>query len=76
MTGFNKRYLKENVVIERFESEGIKGIINYLGKSEALFTDSEKVSKILEILSCENCETKKELEIKNIIHKWQAKETQ
>ena len=65
MTGFNKRYLKESVVIERFENEGIKGIINYIGKSEALFTDSEKVSEILEILSCENCETKKNKRVRN-----------
>lgn len=65
--GFNKRHLKEGVVIERFEKHGLKGIINYIGSADALFTNSKKVSKILKILSSENCETKMELEIKKII---------
>jgi len=67
MTGFNKRYLKEDILIERFNVDGIEGIKKYIGKANAIFTSSEKVSKILDVLDCENCETKKELEIKKII---------
>tara|TARA_R110002020_G_scaffold113236_9_gene260373 strand:- start:1781 stop:1999 length:219 start_codon:yes stop_codon:yes gene_type:complete len=67
MTGFNKRYLKEETLIKRFNENGIKGIEKYIGKSDALFTSSEKVSDILDVLYCEDCETKKELEIKKII---------
>ena len=67
MTGFNKRFLKEETLIKRFNENGVKGIEKYIGKSDALFTSSEKVSKILDIIYCKDCETKKELEIKKII---------
>jgi len=67
--GFNKRYLKETLLIEKFEKDGVKGIINYIGKSNALFTNSEKVDKILKILDSKDYETKMGFEIKKIIKK-------
>tara|TARA_R110002167_G_scaffold126793_2_gene307845 strand:- start:208 stop:414 length:207 start_codon:yes stop_codon:yes gene_type:complete len=67
--GFHKRRLNEETVIERFKKDGVKGILNYIGKADALFTNSEKVGKILDVLDCEDCETKKDLEIKKIIDK-------
>lgn len=67
MTGFNKRYVNKERLIERFKLEGYQGIINYIGKSEALIGLDEEIEKILDITYCDDCPTKKELEIKKII---------
>jgi hypothetical protein len=69
MTGFNKKHLNEGVLIKKFNENGIKGIEDYIGKSDSLVTESRKVSKILDIFFHEDCETKKVLEIKKIIDK-------
>jgi hypothetical protein len=65
--GFNKRYINKETLIERFKLEGYQGVINYIGKSEALIGVDEEIQKILDITYCSNCPTKKNVEIQKII---------
>ena len=65
--GFNKRYINKETLIERFKLEGYQGVINYIGKSEALIGVDEEIQKILDITYCDNCPTKKNVEIQKII---------
>ena len=65
--GFNKKYINKEVLIERFRLEGYQGIINYIGKADALIGLDEEIEKILDITYCDNCPTKKNVEISKII---------
>lgn len=65
--GFNKRYINKETLIKRFRLEGYQGVINYIGKSEALIGVDEEIQKILDITYCDNCPTKKDVEIQKII---------
>jgi hypothetical protein len=65
--GFNKKYINKEVLIERFRLEGYQGIINYIGKSDVLIGLDEEIEKILDIAYCDNCPTKKNVEINKII---------
>ncbi len=65
--GFNKRFINKEVLIERFKLEGYQGVINYIGKAEALIGVDDDVQKILDITYCDNCPTKKDIEIKKVI---------
>ena len=67
--GFNKRYINKDVLIERFRLEGCQGVINYIGKSDALIGVDDEIQKILDITYCDDCPTKKDIEIKKIINK-------
>ena len=65
--GFNKRYINKEVLIERFRLEGYQGIINYIGKADALIGVDEQIQKILDISYCDDCITKKNIQIGKII---------
>jgi len=65
--GFNKRYINKEVLIERFRLEGYQGIINYIGKADALIGVDEQIQKILDISYCDDCMTKKNIQIGKII---------
>jgi hypothetical protein len=66
--GFNKRYVSKEILIERFSLEGYQGILNYIGNSDTLFGLDEEIKKILDITYCDNCPTKKDMEIKKILY--------
>ena len=65
--GFNKRYINKEILIERFRLEGYKGIINYIGNADVLMGVDEEIQKILEISYCDDCTTKKNIQIGKII---------
>ena len=65
--GFNKRYINKEVLIERFRLEGYQGIINYIGKADFLIGVDEQIQKILDISYCDDCMTKKNIQIGKII---------
>jgi len=65
--GFNKRYINKEVLIEKFRLEGYQGIIDYIGKADALIGVDEEIQKILEISYCDDCTTKKNIQIGKII---------
>lgn len=67
MMGFNKRYINKETLIERFRLEGYQGVINYIGNSDALIGIDDEIQKILDITYCDNCPTKKDVEIQKII---------
>jgi len=67
--GFNKRYINKEALIERFRLEGHQGVINYIGKSDTLIGVDDDIQKILDITYCDDCPTKKDVEIKKIINK-------
>ena len=62
MMGFNKRYVIVETLIENYKKGGIKGIINDI------------VNQILETIESNDCNTKKEIKIDNIILEWGKKE--
>jgi hypothetical protein len=64
---YNKRYINKESLIQRFRLEGYQGIINYIGKSEALIGLDDEIQQILDITYCDSCSTKKDIEIKKII---------
>lgn len=65
--GFNKRYVNKEILLEKFRLEGYQGIIDYIGKSDVLMGLDEEIKKILDIAYCDDCPTKKNIEIKNIV---------
>jgi hypothetical protein len=67
--GFNKRYLTLENVTRVYERDGIKGLTNYITKSDALFTQSEKLTIICDIVHNDWCDTKKDVKIKKLIYK-------
>jgi hypothetical protein len=74
--GFNKRLVTEERVMESFNENGVKGIMKYLGKAEALYVNGEKTQKIIDVVNQDVCDTIKNIKIKNIIEKCQEKEIQ
>jgi hypothetical protein len=63
----NKKYINKESLIQRFRLEGYQGVINYIGKSEALIGLDDEIQQILDITYCDSCSTKKDIEIKKII---------
>ena len=74
--GFNKKLVTEERVIESFNENGVKGIIKYIGNSEALYVNGKKTQKIIDVVNQKICDTIKIIKIKNIIEEWQVKEIQ
>lgn len=70
--GFNKRYIKIKYLIEIFKKDGIKGVIDYVKKIDAIYSDSEITYLIVDILNKDFCNTKKELEINKLISEYGA----
>ena len=68
MMGFNKKFVKKEVLIERFRLEGYQGIIDYIGNAEALFGLDEEIKNVLDLAYCDICPTKKNMEINKIIY--------
>ena len=66
--GFNKRYVKKEILIERFRLEGYQGIIDYIGKADALIGLDDEIQEILDIAYCGICPTKKNIEINKILY--------
>jgi hypothetical protein len=66
--GFNKKFIKKEVLIERFRLEGYQGIIDYIGNAEALFGLDEEIKSVLDLAYCDICPTKKNMEINKIIY--------
>ena len=66
--GFNKRYINKERLIQKFKLEGYQGGIDYIGNSDALIGIDDEIQKILDVTYCENCPTKKDVEIQKIIN--------
>lgn len=66
--GFNKRYLTDDNVKRVYDDSGYEGLVRFITKPDALFTSSEKTSKIMEVLRSDSCDTNKEIKIKKIIY--------
>ncbi len=66
--GFNKRYINKERLIQKFKLEGYQGVIDYIGNSDALIGIDDEIQKILDVTYCENCPTKKDVEIQKIIN--------
>lgn len=66
--GFNKKHINKETLLERFRLEGYRGIVNYIGNADALFGLDEDIIKILDIAYCDNCPTKKDIEIKKFLN--------
>lgn len=66
--GFNKRYIKKEILIERFRLEGYQGIIDYIGKADTLIGLDDELQEILDITYCSICPTKKNIEINKILY--------
>jgi len=67
--GFNKSYIKIENLLHVFNTQGIKGIINYIKKIDAIYSDSEITYLIVDVLNKDFCDTKKEVEINKLISK-------
>ena len=48
--GFNKRYINEEQLINRYREGGILGIEEYFGKSDAFIMEDELSEKVIDIL--------------------------
>jgi|TARA_R110000803_G_scaffold51967_2_gene107122 hypothetical protein len=66
--GFNKRHINKEILIEKFKLEGYQGVIDYVGKSDALIDMDDDIQRILDITYCDDCPTKKNIEIKKLIN--------
>jgi hypothetical protein len=66
--GFNKKYVSKEILVERFNLEGYKGILDYIGNADALFGIDDEIKEILNISYCNDCPTKKNMEINRIIY--------
>jgi len=66
--GFNKRYIKKEILIERFRLEGYQGILDYIGKADTLIGLDDELQEILDITYCSICPTKKNIEINKILY--------
>jgi hypothetical protein len=66
--GFNKRFINKEVLIQKFRLGGYQGIIDYIGKADTLFGLDDEIKEILDITYCDNCPTKKDVMIKNILN--------
>ena len=66
--GFNKRIIKKEILLERFRLEGYQGIINYIGNADALLGLTDEIREILDITYCDNCPTKKNVDINKVIN--------
>jgi hypothetical protein len=66
--GFNKRHINKEILIEKFKSEGYQGVIDYVGKSDVLIDMDDDIQRILDITYCDDCPTKKNIEIKKLIN--------
>lgn len=66
--GFNKRHINKEILIEKFKLEGYHGVIDYVGKSDALIDVDDDIQRILDITYCDDCPTKKNIEIKKLIN--------
>ena len=65
--GFNKRLVTEERVMDSFKENGVQGIMEYLGNTEALYLKGEKTQKIIDVINQDICDTIKNIKIKNII---------
>lgn len=66
--GFNKKYINKEVLINTFKLKGYKGVIDYIGNSDALIGLDDEIKEILDIAYCSNCPTKKDVEINKVIY--------
>ena len=66
--GFNKKIINKEILINKFRLEGYQGVIDYVGKSDALFGVDEEIQKILDMTYCDNCPTSKMVEINKLMY--------
>lgn len=64
---FNKKYVNRESLIERFRLEGYQGVIDYIGKADAIIGLVDDLEEILDISYCDICPTQKNKKIKRII---------
>jgi hypothetical protein len=48
--GFNKRFINEEQLIDRYRESGILGIEEYFGKTDAFIMEDELSEKVIDIL--------------------------
>jgi len=49
--GFHKRWITEEVLIERYQKGGIEGVKTYIGNADALVTSDDLSSEVIELLT-------------------------
>ena len=49
--GFHKRWITEEVLIDRYEREGIDGVRTYIGNADALVTSDTLSSEVVELFT-------------------------
>ena len=49
--GFHKRWITEEILIDRYRNEGIAGIESYLGHADALVSSDNLSNKIVDLYS-------------------------
>ncbi len=64
---FNKKYVNREVLIERFRLEGYQGVIDYIGKADAIIGLADDLEEILDISHCDIRSIEKNKKIKKII---------
>ena len=60
--GFHKRWITEEVLINRYKSEGIEGIKSYLGHADAFVTSDELSHSIIDTYNSDNLKNEEKWE--------------
>jgi len=49
--GFHKRWITEEVLIEKYKKEGIDGVRTYIGNADALVTSGTLSSEVIDLFN-------------------------
>tara|TARA_B100000287_G_scaffold341417_1_gene327950 strand:+ start:216 stop:446 length:231 start_codon:yes stop_codon:yes gene_type:complete len=60
--GFHKRWITEEVLIDRYKREGIEGIKSYLGHADAFVTSDELSHSIIDTYNSDNLKNEEKWE--------------
>ena len=60
--GFHKRWITEEVLIDRYKRDGIEGIKSYLGHADAFVTSDELSHYVIDTYNSENLKNEEKWE--------------
>ena len=60
--GFHKRWITEEVLIDRYKRDGIEGIKSYLGHADAFVTSDELSHSIIDTYNSDNLKNEEKWE--------------